>query len=131
MIAGPSAPAGPVAFGSHTFVKPVQLIDGVNNFFASSTATVGEFTLPGPVGVPAEHNWQTATFAGLAPGVYTYQISGMVAVNWSDWNSSTPNWRGTLVIPKSSTQTPEPASLMLLGVGIAGFAAARRRRKNA
>ena len=138
LIGGPSAvqspipvsgPIGPIAFGNHTLVKPVQLIDGTNNFFASGTSTVGEYNSAVNNTSLPETNWQTATFTGLAAGWYTYQITGMTAVNWADLNSNLSNWTGTLFIPGSSVvSTPDSGSaLAMLGAALLGFVTIRRR----
>jgi hypothetical protein len=74
--------------------------------------------------------WQGVTFSGLAAGTYAYAITGMLSVNWADWNSNTSNWQGSLVIPRSSvvTTVPEPGTLALFGLGMLGIGMARRRR---
>ena len=120
------------AMGFKQGTKPAQLVDGSNNFYAgASNNNGGEFDKPTNGTGQTLRVWQGMTFSGLTAGFHTFQITGMNTVVWSNWNTNDPNWTGRIFIPGSSTQTPEPASLMLLGVGIAGFAAARRRRKSA
>lgn len=135
LIAGPTSPSAVTPFTTVLLSAPLGLIDGVNNFYADSTpATWGSlpsdsFNQPtNTVGIGPVVNWMPATFTGLAAGLYTYQITGMTAVNWNNINSFEANWTGTLVIPGSSTGVPEPASTLLLGLGLVGLAAVRKRR---
>lgn len=135
LIAGPVT-TGAVAFSSVTTTKPVGLIDGVNNFYADSTpATWG--TLPADsfnsptdtTGIGPVVNWQQLTFVGLAPGLYTYQLSGMTAVNWENINSFTSNWTGTFFVSGTTAGgVPDGGySAAMLGISLVGFAALRRR----
>ena len=139
LIAGPGIPPliplAPGPFTSVLLAKPAGLIDGTNNFYADSHGSGQWGTKPSDsyttatnlVGLGPVVNWLSATFTGLSAGVYTYEITGMTAVNWNNVNSFDPNWTGTIIIPESSTQTPEPHSLMLLGLGV--LAVVRKRRK--
>ncbi len=129
LIAGPSAPVGPIALGNFTNVKPVQLIDGTNNFYATIGGAQGQYTDPTNNTTLATADWQSATFTGLAPGVYTYQITGMTSVNWADWNSSLSNWTGTLTISGATAGgVPDGGSaVLLMGLSILGLAALRRK----
>jgi len=135
LIAGPVTTA-PVAFSSVTTIKPVLLVDGVNNFYADSNPSTWG-TLPADsfhsatntVGIGAVVNWQELTFTGLVAGTYTYQLTGMTSANWTNINSFTNNWTGTLVIEDSVVNpTPEPGTLALLGLGLFGLGLSRRRK---
>lgn len=110
---------------------PAGLVVGSNYFYASGTSTPGEYNQAVNTTGLAETRWQGVTFTGLSAGTYTYQITGMNTVNFSDWNSSTPNWTGQLVIPESSVNAavPEPATIWLVGLALGGMAARRRFRR--
>lgn len=71
------------------------------------------------------------TVGGLTAGDYSYSVTGMNTVNWSDWNTSTPNWTGMVNIPGSSAGVPEPASLALVAIGMLGLGFSRRKTRKA
>jgi hypothetical protein len=70
------------------------------------------------------------TFTELTAGDYTYQISEMNSAIWEDWNSLTNNWQGQLTITGEAVVgvLPEPGTLAVLGLGLAGIGYARRKR---
>jgi hypothetical protein len=139
LIAGPGTPSAIVPFSSVVTTKPIGLIDGVNNFYADAVpATWGalssdSFHQPtNTVGLGPVVNWQQATFTGLAPGAYTYQLSGMTSANWNNINSFQDNWTGTIVISAEVAGVPEPASITLCSImAVGGLACGWRRRKQA
>ena len=135
LIAGPTL-AGPVAFSSVTSVKPVGLIDGVNNFYANcvgfNCGLADNFSSSTNIsGLGALIEWQELTFAGLAAGVYTYQLSGMNSVNWTNVSSGSNNWTGTFTVSGTTAGVPEPGSMALAGLALFGVAVASRRRRAA
>jgi PEP-CTERM motif len=140
LIGGPTIPPSVTqSFTSVLLTKPVGLIDGVNNFYADSNPSTWG-TLPSDsynsptdtTGIGPVVNWMGATFSGLTAGTYTYQISGMTAVNWNNINSFQSNWTGTLIIPGTSVNPipePETYAMLLAGLGLLGFVARRRKLK--
>jgi PEP-CTERM motif len=134
LIAGPTIVA-PVAFSNFTTVKPSALVDGTNNFYANATSSQWG-TLPSDSYTSATNvsglgpvvNWQEVTFTGLVAGTYTYQLSGMTSANWNNINSFEDNWTGTIVISGTTAGVPEPGTLALAGLALAGVAAVARRR---
>ena len=118
------------AFDMVSNVLPTGLVIGDNYFYATGSATAGEYTSSTNNTGLTEVRWQGVTFTGLAAGDYTYSVTGMNSVNFSDWNSDTANWTGTLNIPESSAgNVPEPGTLALFGLAAIGGGLMRRKAK--
>ena len=130
-INGNPFPSTTVAFTSSTGVKPVGLIDGTTNFYATNAGPLAASDVDGlgPV-----LSWQGVTFTGLAAGQYqfTYIPIAFPSAKWAPWNTQVTTNSVTLtssiVGGPVSIPTLDPAMLVLLAVVVAGLAAASRRR---
>lgn len=119
--------------------KPAGLIDGVTNFYVSTSLgvpgpLVGDDTIWNTVLCPAcgpANHWQGVTFNGLTPGDYqfTYVPIANPTAEWTPYNPSlngTFNLSGQVINPGN---VPTPAAIGLFALGLLGVGFGLRRRK--
>ena len=86
-IGGGYTATKPVA--ATTSTRPSGLVDGTNNFFATSCSGGSLSTAV---------IWQSATFTGVPSGQYTIQLTGSFTINWQPCNSNISSPTSIVVI---------------------------------
>jgi hypothetical protein len=120
-----------VAFNLLTTGMPAGLVLGTNYFFAPySGGAQGQYdqptnTMSGTGAEPTQ--WQGVTVTGLSAGLQAYSITGMTTAQWADWSSGQSNWTGSVFIPGSSVNVPEPTTFALAGLALLGLGLSRRK----
>lgn len=108
--------------------KPTGLVDGSNNFFwepVGGSYVFGTGVDPHLFGGVVD--WEGLTITGLLPGVYDFTIANDGRTTQQFTNLSAGSVRITLNAADVRGTVPEPAPIALLGIGLVGFIASRRK----
>ncbi len=138
-VLGNPFPSTTVAFTMLTPIgvgnKPAGLVDGVTNFYADWDGNVpnnlplvgseAPFNAGCPDCGPVNH-WQGVNFSGLGAGFYDFTYVP-IAFPTLEWALLSTNMNGRFDLSGVVNPVPEPATLLLLGSGLAGMAILRRK----
>jgi hypothetical protein len=117
-----------------------EQLNGFDFNLAAVGNTTGEFNLSWSGGTtPAYFDFVFAVKASTQYGLYIFDnigvfttpsgYLGQYAVNFKNNGGSIPDMSHISVYGRTSTPTPEPATMLLFGAGLAGLAGIARRKK--
>ncbi|MBS0327108.1 MAG: hypothetical protein JSS46_11280 [Proteobacteria bacterium] len=128
-VSGTSYPIQTVAFTQSTATKPIGLVDGTTNFYATNA---GPLSPTNTLGLTVAC-WQGVTFTNLSAGTYqfTYIPIANPSAKWAPWNdgvtTNTVTLSQSVVGGAAAIPTLDPAMLLVLAFAVVGLGIASRR----